>query len=124
MKSRTPLLARLWRKLFSAAPSAPPPVRLSSAERPLAKPDRLRERGIEPLEGRIAPAVLLPNGHDVPYKDLDGDLVTIHFSKTLFTGTPDQINPTLANVFTFTNGQAHAGPFDATLDAQQELQTI
>src|SRR3954465_9089967 len=114
MKSRTPLLARLWRKLFSASPSAPPPRRLSSGERPLARPDRLRERGIEPLEGRIAPAVLLPNGLDVQYKDLDGDLVTIHFSKTLFTGTPDQIDATLASVFTFSAGKAHTGAADPT----------
>src|SRR3954447_502472 len=111
MKSRPPLLARLWRKLFPAAPPAPP-VRLSSKERPLARPDRLRERGIEPLEGRIAPAVLLPNGMDVQYKDLDGDLVTVHFSKTLFTGTTAEINATLASVFTFSAGQAHTGAAD------------
>src|SRR3954447_8047610 len=123
MKSRPPLLARLWRKLFPAAPPAPP-VRLSSKERPLARPDRLRERGIEPLEGRIAPAVLLPNGVDVQYNDLDGDLVTIHFSKALFNAkTSAEVDATLASVFTFSTGKAHTGAADATFDALQQLQT-
>lgn len=126
MKSRTPLLARLWRKLFPAAPPAPP-VRLSAAEQPLRKRDPLRDRGIEPLEGRIAPAVLLPNGVDVQYKDLDGDLVTIHFSKSIFAaapGTGASVDAILGSVFKFSTGSAHTGaPVDAE-DGLQQLQLL
>ena len=38
---------------------------------------------IEPLEARIAPAVLL-NPTTVAYKDMDGDLVTVKTTKGAF----------------------------------------
>lgn len=41
---------------------------------------------VEPLEARIAPANLI-DGHTIAYTDLDGDEVTIVFSKDVFTGT-------------------------------------
>jgi len=58
---------------------------------------------VEPLEARIAPANLI-DGHTIAYTDLDGDEVTIVFSKDVFTGT-EAAQLTKANeVFKFDTG--------------------
>ncbi len=57
--------------------------------------------GIEPLEGRIAPAALI-SPSKVSFVDLDGDMVTIEFSKPLFNqATPEQQAVVLGAVFGF-----------------------
>src|SRR3954463_12385480 len=114
MSSRKSWLATVWRKLFPAKPKGEP-VRLDpGAARP--RPSRVADRGIEPLEGRIAPATLLPGGKDLTYTDADGDHVTIHFSKSIFPANPIQANAVLQNVFTFTTGKAHTGAANDTDD--------
>jgi hypothetical protein len=40
---------------------------------------------IEPLESRIAPAAIFVNGTTATYTDVDGDLVTVKFSKVVLT---------------------------------------
>lgn len=57
----------------------------------------------EMLEGRIAPAILL-NPSTVTFKDLDGDLVTVKFSKSLFTATGASLDAVLNGVFKFSAG--------------------
>jgi hypothetical protein len=59
-------------------------------------------RGIEPLEGRIAPATFTANS--VSFTDLDGDLVTVTFSKNLFDPTKTVSVNNLDDIFTFSNG--------------------
>jgi len=51
---------------------------------------------IEALESRIAPATLLPGGKVVTFTDVDGDLVTVKFSKPILTAA------NVASIFTFT----------------------
>ena len=41
---------------------------------------------IEPLESRIAPAVVFVNATTATYDDHDGDHVTVHFTKPILTG--------------------------------------
>src|SRR5262245_59868750 len=60
-----------------------------------------KARGVEPLEGRIAPASLI-DAHTVQFNDLDGDLVTVSFSKDLFASPSNQGK--LNQVFVFSNG--------------------
>src|SRR3954453_24263581 len=126
MSSRKSLLARFWRKVFPAATEKPAPVRLSAEPKGAApRRSRVAERGIEPLEGRIAPATLLPGGKDLTYLDADGDHVTVHFSKSLFPANPIQANAVLQNVFTFATGKAHTGEANTTGDdVAQLLQSI
>jgi hypothetical protein len=81
--------------------------------------ERVRN-GIEPLEGRIAPAVLV-NAHLLTYTDENGDLVSVKFSKDIF----DLSSFTnLESVFKFTAGKAHLGPGNDTDDVPQQLQLI
>ena len=89
--------------------------------------DRVRS-GIEPLEGRIAPAILV-NGHLLTYTDLDGDLVTVTFSRDIFNLTSNTLPAALEAVFKFGNltaaaGKAHDGAANATDDVPQQLQLI
>lgn len=107
MKPRQTLLGRLT-SLFQRKKSQP------------VKPERMRRhsssskiRGIEPLEGRIAPASLIDNS-TVMYKDVGGDTVTIHFSSPVLYGlTPAELN----EVFKFS-----AGTFAD--DVEQDLQAL
>jgi hypothetical protein len=63
-----------------------------------------RVRGIEPLEGRIAPASLL-DARTVAFVDLDGDTVHVRFSKAIFDVSGDETTwiarNNLENVFIF-----------------------
>ena len=62
------------------------------ATTPAEKPKRRRtDSSFEPLEGRIAPAVLL-NASTVQFTDTNGDLVTVQFSKAIFK--EDKSSPT------------------------------
>lgn len=80
---------------------------------------RARElrRAAEPLEGRIAPASLI-NASTLQFTDIDGDFVTVKFSKSLFTQTGAALESTLAGVFKFSTGVAHTG------SEPQQLQKI
>jgi hypothetical protein len=98
MKSKRSLFRRLIDKVRRSkspgAVSAPP-----AAE---GKPQRRRtESSFEPLEGRIAPAILL-NATTVQFTDTDGDLVTVKFSKPLLQGAA--LNELLDSVFKFKDG--------------------
>lgn len=79
---------------------SPPPEKA-----PEPKPRKNTSSSFEPLEGRIAPAVLL-NPSTVQYTDTDGDLVTITFSKAIFTGA-DASQLRLNDVFQFKDPNAH-----------------
>jgi hypothetical protein len=79
-----------------------------------------KHRGIESLEGRIAPATLI-DASTIQFKDIGGDLITIHFSKPLFT-LGDTIEQTvtlnnLDNIFKFS-----AGTF--ATDVEQDLRLL
>jgi hypothetical protein len=110
MKARRSLVSRIASVFRRAKPKAKP---RKAAKEP-------KSRGIEPLEGRIAPATLI-DASTVQYKDIGGDLVTIHFSKPLFTlGTTPEDKITLNkldDIFTFS-----AGTFAS--DIEQDVQLI
>lgn len=97
MKARRSLLSRIASAFRRSKPQA--------KDRKVAKESKIR--GIEALEGRIAPASLI-DASTIQYKDLDGDIVTIKFSKALFTltGSIDQIiaNNRLDEIFKFSEG--------------------
>ena len=76
-------------------------------------------RGIEPLEGRIAPASFTSNS--ISFHDLDGDLVTVTFSKDLFDTNDTIENNHLNEIFKFTDG-TNASLFGDT--GAQQLQLI
>ena len=97
-----------------AAPTAP---KQSTAAR-----ERVRS-GIEPLEGRVAPAILV-NAHLLTYTDENGDLVSVKFSKDIFDLSSVTLPTNLENVFKFTAGSAHLGPANPTDDVPQQLQLI
>ena len=81
----------------------------------------MRERaGIEPLEGRIAPATLV-SATVVSFTDLDGDAVTITFSEPLFDPAKSIAENRLNEVFKFSNGTA-AVNFESA--GPQQLQLI
>ena len=84
--------------------------------------ERVRN-GIEPLEGRIAPAILV-NAHMLTYHDADGDLVTVNFSKDIFDFDAVTLPAALDAVFKFSAGKAHKGAANATDDVPQQLQLI
>ncbi len=115
MKSRPNLLQRLWCRIFSRRPrpavSPKPPAGPRASRRP---------PGIEPLEGRIAPAALVsPNS--ISFTDLDGDLVTVTFSKALFDLAKSTAENSLNSIFKFSDGTAPS-TFDET--GPQQLQLI
>lgn len=120
MKKRENFLSKIWRKL-RRKPAKPAPVQLRSDAAAGAKHearDRVRQ-SIEPLEGRVAPAVLV-NPSTVMFKDLNGDDVTVKFSKPVFdTGSPT-LAADLADVFKFSDGTA-AVAFDSTGPQQLQL---
>ncbi len=80
---------------------APPPKK---EDQP--KPRKRTDSSFEPLEGRIAPALLV-NPSTVQFTDTDGDLVTIKFSKDLFAGSSSTLQETLNNVFGFLDNTQH-----------------
>lgn len=70
------------------------------------KPKKRTDSSFEPLEGRIAPALLL-NPTTIQYTDVDGDLVTVKFSKALFTKTGTPGTTELDAVFKFKDSADH-----------------
>ena len=121
MTSRKFSLRSLFMRIFKKRPDS---AVVLTARKP--KPTSARERvrsGIEPLEGRIAPAILL-NAHTLTYNDIDGDAVTVTFSKDIFDMTSATLPTALAAVFKFTAGKAHTGAPNATDDVNQQLQLI
>ena len=66
------LVGKIFNKRTDKSVIPPMPQKRTSAR------ERVRS-GIEPLEGRVAPAVLV-NAHMLAYNDLDGDLVKVTFS--------------------------------------------
>ena len=99
------------------------PIVFASARRGCTSArDRVRS-GIEPLEGRIAPAILL-NAHTLAFNDLDGDLVKVTFSRDIFDLTSGVVPSALEAVFKFSAGKAHLGAANATDDVPQQLQLI
>jgi hypothetical protein len=97
MKARRSLISRI----ASAFRKPKPKVK---ARKTVKEP---KSRGIEPLEGRIAPATLV-DASTITYKDLGGDIITIHFSKPLFTlkSTADETITfnKLDDIFKFSDG--------------------
>ncbi len=86
-------------KIKKEAPVTPP----KKAE---PKPRKRTDSSFEPLEGRIAPALLL-NPSTIQFKDVDGDLVTVTFSKSIFTQTGTPLNAKLDQVFQFKDPAQH-----------------
>ncbi len=81
-------------------------VRRGRMPRPVGRMPTLP--GIEPLEARIAPAAIL-SPSTVVFTDADGDLVSVVFSKAVFTGT-EAAQLALANqVFKFDTGAVAHG---------------
>ena len=109
-------LLNKFRRRPAPAPAPAQPTRPTSAR------ERVRS-GIEPLEGRVAPAVLV-NAHMLTYTDADGDLVKVKFSKDIFDLSAVTLPDNLKAVFKFTTGIAHMGAANVTDDAPQELQLI
>ncbi len=91
------------------------PVSLARGIRPKSS-QRESSDGIEPLETRISPAVLV-NPFTVTYHDADGDLVTVKSTKAIFTAT--NVN----SIFKFDTGDVKTSPVTVDLTLQQ-LQTI
>jgi hypothetical protein len=106
-------LASLFRRKNSSRHKA---VTQPTASTPAPKESKFRS--IEPLEGRIAPASLV-DARTIQFTDLDGDVVTVAFSKDLFDATPDLAK--LNQIFKFSDGTA-ASLFEAT--GPQQLQLI
>jgi hypothetical protein len=112
---RTPsLLARIWRKLRGSRtkpPRTPKPRRFASPE---------------PLEGRVAPATLI-NPTTIMFKDFDGDIVTVKFTKSLFAQSTNAGNLAIANnLFKFDTGTVDkvSATFDAATAPAQQLQLL
>ena len=120
MKSRKFSLGSLVRRMFKKRPAGA--ITLTS-KKPASTSARDRVRsGIEPLEGRIAPAILV-NGHLLTYSDADGDTVTVTFSRDIFN-VATVTTTVLDSVFKFSAGKAHTGAANATDDVSQQLQLI
>src|SRR5260221_4461650 len=116
MERRPSLLKKMWRKLRGAKPA---PAAKSSA------PARKVVCSLESLEGRISPAALI-NPTTLMYRDFDGDVVTVKFTKSIFTSSSSTTNLANANnVFKFNTGTVDATKFDlahlSTLPEQQLL---
>ena len=111
------LISRICKKRSASAV-----VLISKKPEPTAARERVRS-GIEPLEGRIAPAILV-NAHTLTYSDLDGDAVTVTFSKDIFNLTSATLPTALEAVFKFSAGKAHIGAANGTDDVPQQLQLI
>ena len=98
---------------------------------PAEKPKRRRtDSSFEPLEGRIAPAVLL-NASTVQFKDTNGDLVTVKFSKAIFKEDPSSPTPRqdlydiLDDLFLFKDGgNVRLAEDGGSTSESQELATL
>jgi hypothetical protein len=111
-------LLRRHQKPLPATVAAPIAPKQSTTAR-----ERVRS-GIEPLEGRIAPAILV-NAHLLTYTDENGDLVSVKFSKDIFDlSSVAQVSASLASVFKFTEGSAHLGSANDADDVPQQLRLI
>jgi hypothetical protein len=110
MKARRSIISRIASAIRRKKPAPKVP---KSVKEP-------KSRNIEPLERRIAPASLI-DASTVQYKDVGGDMVTIHFSKPLFTlgSTVDQqiISNKLDDIFKFSSGTFAS-------DVEQDLQRL
>ena len=119
MKPRKLSLRSLIGRIFKKRPA---PIVLSSTP---PKSNAARERvrsGIEPLEGRIAPAVLV-NAHMFTFDDIDGDHVTVNFSANIFDTThPATLPASLDAIFKFIGPANAASNFADT--GPQQLQMI
>lgn len=125
LSRRPTLLSRLWQKMKPFASTATTRSTQSEPARPRQKPRR-EIVGIEPLEGRIAPATLI-DASTISFTDLDGDQVTVHFSKPLFNqATAEQRALVLEAVFSFetygTGGAMVASAFGS--DGPQQLKLL
>ena len=109
------LLRRLLTRIAGRKDEQPQPVK----QPPEKRGKRRTESSFEPLEGRIAPAILL-NPTTVQFKDSQGDLVTVKFSKALF-GPGNTLDALLDRVFKFDTGNVRS---NGNTDTAQELQTI
>jgi len=116
MKPRLSLRA-LLQKLFRRSATRP------AAPARKAPPVARAPQGIEPLEGRIAPAILL-NASTLTFIDLNGDNVAVKFSRDLFNPADPNLNTNLEKVFIFSAGKAHGGAADPEKDVAQQLQVI
>src|SRR5687767_8060874 len=97
MKSKRSLFRRLIDKV--RRPKSPAPASAAAPSAAESKPRRRRtDSSFEPLEGRIAPAILL-NASTVQFTDTDGDLVTVRLSKPLLQGA--SLDTLLDEVFKF-----------------------
>ena len=106
----------LGKRSAQSATLAPAPPKRASAR------ERVRSE-IEPLEGRIAPAILL-NPHTLIYTDTDGDAVKVTFSRDLYDAGTVLSQSTIDNIFIFSAGHAHIGDPNATDDVPQQLRLI
>ena len=112
MKRRPSLLKKIWRKVLRPRPAPTP------AKRPAGRPVH---SSVESLEGRISPAALI-SPTMLKYKDFDGDIVTVTFSKPLFTDKPLSDNLANANtVFQFNTGTVDSTTFNAATAPMQQL---
>src|SRR5688572_1257092 len=113
MKPRPSILRRLLQKIVRRRKPEP------AEQSPREKSPGTRS-GIEPLEGRIAPATLV-SATAVSFTDLDGDAVTITFSQPLFDPAKSITENRLNEVFKFSDGTA-AVNFESA--GPQQLQQI
>src|SRR5687768_14227594 len=95
MKRRQSLLSRVA-SLFRRKEVQPAPVK----PRDRRGGQLAKVRGIEALEGRIAPASLI-SANTIQYTDLDGDQVMVTFSKALFDPAQTPVQNKLDQIFTF-----------------------
>lgn len=103
---RPSLFRRLIQKLRGESKGKPQSTPQQPA--PGEKPSRPNtSSSFEPLEGRIAPAVLLLNPTTIQFTDGDGDLVTVKFTKSLFKEGAIGLNATLDKVFVFMDPTDH-----------------
>ncbi len=119
MRALRNLIERVWQRWLRGGADVPASVERVSLRpeagvqpEPSARKRQRDVRGIEALEGRIAPATLV-NPSTVTYVDLDGDLVTVKFTKNLFptiAGVP-VADPSMA--FTFGDAQGAVMAFGA-----------
>ncbi len=115
MKRRPSLLKKIWRKLLGPKPAPTVKARV---------PARQVGSSLESLEGRISPAALI-NPTTLLYKDLDGDIVTVKFTKSILTSVL-----TANSVFKFSDGtnpvaNAVTGTvFNAVTAPAEQLQLI
>jgi hypothetical protein len=116
MSKRPSLLRRIFSRLSGEKATQPPQ---SKEQSKTERPKRRTESSFEPLEGRIAPAILI-SPTTVQYKDSQGDIVTVKFSKPLFeAGTG--LDALLDRVFKFDTGNVRTG---GNMDTAQVLQTL